>query len=181
MKNITNNNTLLSQKEIDTLIRFLTSHDQPVQGTVLSQDSIDKLVSLLQNNGTSNVDLFCTGHPSDLSSITPENLSDYTLDFTIDEESSYISIIAENEESSINITPLALSILKITKDNSEWGFYIEPVIFDRIASIFSLKYTKATYDKICELFSLKHYGKPDAVIPHIYLPSANSISNNMIM
>lgn len=179
MKNIINNNTLLSQNEIDTLIRFLTGHEQKIQDTVLSQDSIDKLVSLLQKNGNTNMDLFNIS--SEVEPLPAEDLSGHNLHFTIDDATGFVTIIAYNDGAELIITPLSLNSLKITDDDSKWGICIEPVIFDKIATIFKLKYTKATYDSICELFSTKHYGKADAVVPAIYLPTADSIANNMII
>ena len=179
MKNIINNNTLLSQGEIDTLIRFLTNHDQKIQDAVLSQDSIDKLVSLLQKNGDTNMDLF--NMSSEVTPLPAEDLSGHSLTFTVDDATGFIKIVAHNDGAELIITPLSVSSLKVTNDDSEWGICIEPVIFDKIASIFKVKYTKATYDAICELFSTKRYGKPDAVIPTIYLPTADSIANNMII
>lgn len=179
MKNNINNNTLLSQSEIDTLIRFLTGHEQKIQDTVLSQDSIDKLISLLQKNGNTNIDLFniSTG----VESFPAEDLSGHELNFTIDDATGFITIIAYKDGAEFIITPLSLNSLKIMNDDSQWGICIEPVIFDKIATIFKLRYTKATYDSVCELFSCRHYGKADAVIPAIYLPPADSISNNMII
>ena len=41
------NKALLSQAEIDTLIRFLTSHNESVEDSILSQESIDKVIKLL--------------------------------------------------------------------------------------------------------------------------------------
>ncbi len=179
MKNIINNNTLLSQGEIDTLIRFLTSHDQKIQDSVLSQDSIDKLVSLLQKKGDTNMDLF--NMSSEVTPLPAEDLSGHSLNFTINDTTGFITIIANNDGAELIITPLSLNSLKITNDDSEWGIFIEPVIFDKIATTFKLKYTKATYDAICDLFSTKRYGKADAAIPSIYLPTADSIANNMII
>ena len=179
MKNIINNNTILTQVEIDNLIRFLTNHEQKIQDTVLSQDSIDKLVSLLQNNGDANMDLF--NMSSEVAPLPAEDLSGHSLRFTINEATGFITIIAHNDGAELVITPLSVNSLKVMNDDSEWGVCIEPVIFDKIASIFKVKYTKATYDAICELFCTKRYGKADAVIPTIYLPTADSIANNMII
>lgn len=179
MKNIINNNTLLSQGEIDTLIRFLTNHDQKIQDSVLSQDSIDKLVSLLQKNGDTNMDLF--NMSSEVTPLPAEDLSGHSLSFTINETTGFLTIIAHNDGAELIITPLSVNSLKVMNDDSEWGVCIEPVIFDKIASIFKVKYTKATYDAVCELFCTKRYGNADAVIPTIYLPTADSIANNMII
>ena len=182
MSNITNNNTLLTQKEIDTLISFLTNHDQKViQDAVLSQDSIDKIVSLLQKNGDANLNLFNSNASPELTILPAEDLTGHTLDFVIDDSNDYITLFAYNDDSKLIVTPMALSSLKIIEDDSVWGYCIEPVIFDKIATIFKLKYTKETYDAICELFSIKRYGKSNMDIPAIYLPTADSIANNMII
>ncbi|MBE5947591.1 MAG: hypothetical protein E7261_01035 [Lachnospiraceae bacterium] len=179
MKNIINNNTLLSQGEIDTLIRFLTNHEQKIQDSVLSQDSIDKLVSLLQKNGDTNLDLFNIS--SEVTPLPAEDLSGHSLSFTIDDTTGFITIIAHNDGAELIITPLSVNSLKVMNDDSKWGICIEPVIFDKIATIFKLKYTKTTYDKICTLFSTKRYGKADMIIPALYLPTADSIANNMLI
>ena len=45
------NFSLLSQEEIDTLIEFLTESTSVLESEVLSQESIDKLISMLRFYG----------------------------------------------------------------------------------------------------------------------------------
>jgi len=178
MTKTTNNNTLLSQKEIDALISFLTQHNK-VQDTVLSQESIDKLVSLLQGNGEIDANIFELSDYDTFKSASV-NLSDYSLVCNIDEETQYIKITAKNANgNSVKITPAGLEYSKFAKDTSEWGYCIEPAVFDRLASVYKMKYSAEDYETICRIFALKRYGNENAVIPRLYLPTPEALAKNI--
>lgn len=178
----TNNNTLLSQREIDTLIRFLTNHTERLQDSVLSQDSIDKLITLLQN-GNVNINMSTLSGSSDdlIAAAATDDLSGYSLSCVTDKASGFVSLIAKKAGTeNIEITPSALSTLKLTSDGSVWGYFIEPVIFDKIAAMFHAGYSKEEYDNVCRIFAAGRYGDKNAKIPAFYLPSTEALSANML-
>ncbi|MBQ9764795.1 MAG: hypothetical protein IJW18_01195 [Lachnospiraceae bacterium] len=180
MNNVTNNNTLLSQNEIDTLIKFLTHHEK-IQDTVLSQDSIDKLVNLLQNNGDVTAEIFeLTDFNSNALESSAINLAGYTLHFTVNKSTQFVVITAESKNGeSKKITPIGFSDGDSADDDSEWGYCIEPVVFDKIAATFNLKYSDEEYENVCRTFAMKRYGNEYALIPSIYLPTPEALAKHM--
>lgn len=177
MNKILNNNTLLSQKEIDTLVQFLTKQNNNIQEVVLSQDSIDKLVSLLQNKGELSSDIFELSHDM-LESVS--SLEGYLLYCTIDENTKYINIFAKNSTgTTVRITPAGLAKDDNVNGGTEWGYCIEPAVFDKIATSFNLKYSCEEYENVCRNFAIHRYGNEFAIIPTLYLPTQQSLATNM--
>lgn len=177
MNKILNNNTLLSQKEIDTLVQFLTKQNNNIQEVVLSQDSIDKLVSLLQNKGELGSDIFELSHDM-LESVS--SLEGYLLYSAVDENTKYINIFAKNSHgTTVRITPAGLADGENVNGGTEWGYCIEPAVFDKIATSFKLKYSCDEYENVCRTFAMKRYGNEYAIIPTLYLPTQQSLAANM--
>lgn len=184
-----NNKALLSQKEIDTLVKFLVDQKQGIQSNVLTQESIDKLVLLLSNQ---DLDLLKFDIPSvndEVSNETEEVLSNlvqydntllYELSYTISD--GHINLIAINNETNtvLHITPKSLELMKIVDDNSYWGCCIDPVLFDKIATIFHFKYSRTTLDSVTKLFAEKMYGSTNIILPSIYKASTLSVAQNIL-
>jgi len=180
MNTTLNNNTLLSQKEIDTLVQFLTKHNNNLQEVVLSQDSIDKLISLLQNKGDLGSDIFELSDFSNDVLDAGSSLAGYMLHCTIDEATQYINIFARNSHgTTVRITPAGLADDENVNGATEWGYCIEPAVFDKIATSFKLKYSCEEYENVCRTFAMKRYGNEYAIIPTLYLPTQQSLAANM--
>lgn len=167
------NLSLLSQKEVDALVTFLTSNS--IERNVLSQDSVDRLVSLLRGNvGRMHMDFFDTivkpvkdflqekGLRQDVSEICVLSMET--------DETGFMKLFATNKDTGkkLEITPEAFG-----EEDSEagWGFSMAPINFNRLARILDLKYTADTYDSLCKLFAERNYGSKDAAMPAIYFPT----------
>lgn len=184
-----NNKALLSQMEIDTLVKFLVDQKQGLQSTVLTQESIDKLVHLLSNhdldllkfNIASKVDSIATETEEVLSNLVKyDNSLIYEMTFTcIDNQ---LKLIAKNYDTNTTlvVTPKSLELMSIVEDDSNWGCCIDPILFNKIATVFHFKYRRETLDSVIKLFADKMYGTCDMKLPNIYLPSALSIAQNLL-
>lgn len=183
-----NNKALLSQKEIDTLVKFLIDQKQGIQSTVLTQQSIDKLVQLLSNKG---LDLlkFNIVNATTTNNETEEVLSNlikydnsltYELSFEVIENKLHLTAINKETNTILHITPKSLELMSIVKDHSCWGCCIDPYLFDKIATVFHFKYKRETLDSITKLFAEKMYGTIDFELPNIYRPSTLSVAQNLI-
>lgn len=190
MSKYTESKALLTQKEIDALIKFLRENNHTIQNTTLTQNSIDKLVKFFQSPGDLSIRFkfdCSSGSKSDeeilKALIQPDDISSYELIYRQEGDSNYIHLYAHHAEKndSILITPKCLELLKLVEDHSEWGACIEPILFDKAAKIFNLSYTKDTYDQICKLFAKNRYGDENAFIPYIYLPASDSIVDTLIV
>jgi len=184
-----NNKTLLSQTEIDTLVKFLVEQKQGIQSSVLTQESIDKLVLLLSKQDTDLLK-FDISHLNENSITETEeilsNLVQYDnsllYELTLTESDNRIHLIATNKETNtvLQITPKSLELMSIVDDDSYWGCCIDPVLFDKIATVFHFKYTRETLDSVTKLFAEKMYGSATITLPSIYKASALSVSQNII-
>ena len=90
------NKALLSQAEIDTLIRFLTSHNESVEDSILSQESIDKVIKLLNekdiHTGKYKFTTASKKSADDLFVLIDVDLKGYILDATVDENTHFIKV-----------------------------------------------------------------------------------------
>jgi hypothetical protein len=186
-----NDRALLSQKEIDILVKFLIEQKQcSTQSSVLTQDSIDKLILLLQNN---NVDLLKLdissinknsnyGTEDILNNIIPYDATlTYELSFEVIDNKVHLLATHPETNTILHVTPKSLELKYIVADESYWGCCIEPNLFDKIATIFHFKYKRKTLDSITKLFIEKMYGTNAIELPIIYNPSTISISQNLIV
>jgi hypothetical protein len=187
-KFMVDNKALLSQCEVDTLVNFLLEQKNGLQGAVLTQESIDKLVLLLSNEDINLLKFdINTNVPGTETDELISNLIQYdkalTYELCCGINNNRIELIAINKESkiSLRVTPKCLETMSIVNDNSNWGSCIEPILFDKIASIFHFKYTKATLESVNRLFASKMYGSEDYVLPTIYLPSTASVLQNLLL
>lgn len=182
--------SLLSQKEIDTLIRFLSQKDNQIARDVLSQDSIDKLIHLIESNDVNKVrvntvesvnlhakaDILLKLHLKENPSQPCE------LRYTIDSETQYLHLYAHNMETEeeIEITPLTLNPNDPDNAKSGWGYCMAPIMFDTVASILRTKFTRETFDGICALFARLNFGSSTTPLASIYFPNSEQLLDKLI-
>lgn len=182
--------SLLTQKEIDTLITFLSKKEEGVTRDVLSQNSIDKLIHLISNTDINKVRLDAL----DSLELKPtfdilkelqlrEDSSELCeLCFTVDSETDFVCLYAKNIQTGkeYQITPSTLDRTELINGSTYWGYSIAPVLFDKIARIFNLKYSRQTYEDICFLFVKKNFGSSEQGIPSLYCPPGNQLLDNLL-
>ncbi len=188
------NRVLLSQAEIDTLLSFLLDNKSNVYSDVMDQSSIDKLISILQSRESFRFRFDSMlpagarkGNYTSLVLDDNENIGDRAkecrLDFEI-KDNNFISVFCINQTSGHRfvISPSCIEQLRYFSDkSSQWGFCIPPIIFDTIASMLGVTYTRVTYEAICERFSTICFGSSSAAISPIYLPSDASLIENLVI
>ena len=186
------NMALLSQNEIDTLISFLSGEKDKsgVGSEVLSQDSIDKLISLIKT-GNAVSDQFKVHLPVSTSENekiiaffknADKSYSDSAAyELLFEKKRGKISVSGKNTQSGalVPIRPCDVADGAPTSEDN-WGACIMPAMFDLIATYFHIKYTKDTMDAVCSVFAKVMFGKEDAVIPAVYLPAKDSAGNNIV-
>lgn len=173
------NFSLLDQQEIDALVKFLTEKKSDFLSDVMSQNHIDKLISLIQTDKERIIlDLSEPLGSLDerlLKKLHLRNNLDEICELTckLDEESGFIKLyvtnLATNETSEL--TPKTLD----SNDTEEWGRAISPFLFNNIAITLSLKYTRETHDQICSIYAQRNFGDAEHKIPEFYLPDNASL------
>ena len=182
--------SLLTQKEIDTLIAFLSNTDNGVTRDVLSQTSVDKLIHLIRNNDINKIPLD-TLDSLELKptfdilkelQIRNDSTEICELLFTIDNKTEFICLFAKNTVTNKEhpITPATLDRTELVNGTTSWGYSITPILFDKIARIFNLKYSRQTYEDICSLFLLKNFGSTNQRVPSLYCPSSTQLLDNLL-
>lgn len=176
--------SLLNQREIDTLVKFLTESKNAVNSDVMSQNSIDKLIRLFKTD-KDRLSLSSFLSFQDSEAIVLKNLqfrsnSDEACELrcSINSETNFIEL------SIYNTTTDEIHILtpnSFDQDSTaEWGFSIPPSYFSQIAHSLSLKYTQATYDFVCSTFAKHNFGSENHIIPEIYLPENKVLVDSII-
>lgn len=180
--------TLLTQQEIDTLVKFLVDKKNIFSNEVLNQDSIDKLISLIRGTSENKLRL----DRSKIEALSGENLLISTgfctagqlceLKVNINSDTNFVELVACNRENgkSVLVTPEHFMMHDLEPSESSWGLCITPIFFDEVATIFGFKYTKETYDFVCDLYSERHFGKKGLEIPKLFLPDAYQMVDNII-
>lgn len=166
--------SLLSQDEIDILVSFLNANKQSVNSDVMSQQSIDKLINLITGDKSLIRNLFDPLATVESSLLESLNLRENTdepceLRCEVAGDTGYIKLTAYNTktEKFIEITPKTLN----ESDVDEWGKFLSPVIFNRIARALSLNYTMETHEKICAIYAKNAYGDEKHPISVIHIPN----------
>lgn len=184
--------SLLNQEEIDILIRFLHENKDDLTSSVLSQTSIDKLIQFLSASDINELRLNPLDDPAIKAPANFDLLKELhiredpsevcELIFKVNEETKLLELYAKNRTSQKEhpITPTTLDRTEILNGASSWGFAIVPALFDRIARIFTLKYTRKTYDDICALYAEKNFGSSTAKLPAMYYPASNFLLDNLL-
>ena len=181
---------LLSQAEIDTLLEFL--NEKKVSSAIMDQGSIDKLINFLQADDGANFHMedFVLSEDGDFDSkvfALPNNENlDHPLDLrliTEQEPNGMTNVICVNITNGTRyvISPVCIEKLRYTEDSSSvWGLCISPVMFDTIARILGITYTKATYVDVCSRFAEITFGVKGFAIANIYLPSESALFERMV-
>lgn len=173
------NFSLLTQQEIDTLVKFLTNKKNQVDSDVMSQNSIDKLIRLIQTD-KERLALDSSLSYGDIDTTLLKKLHFRSsldeiceLRCQINSESGFIELIVYNHSSkeSISLTPKILD----ENDTDQWGYAIPPSLFNHIAQAMLLKYTTQTHDMVCNIFAKHNYGSEDHKIPEMFLPENSAL------
>lgn len=125
--------SLLNQKEIDSLIGFLSEQKNSLDSDVLSQKSIDKLIKLISSDSdriiTDVFDPFAHVDNSVLATLGfREDVSQLCeLKFSVNETTDYIILTAYNTVTNkeLVITPNLIN----ANDTTDWGCSISACIF----------------------------------------------------
>lgn len=171
--------SLLSQQEIDTLVKFLTEKKKGVDSNIMSQNSIDKLIHLIQTdknrivlNSAISVDSLSTTFldRANFRSSTDEVCE---LRCTLNAETNYIELSIYNTatEQTLSLIPKMFD----EEDAENWGYSIPPFFFNLLAQSLTLKYTQETFDFVCNVFAKINYGSADKKISEMYLPSSTAL------
>lgn len=183
-QNRNTNFALLNQQEIDTLVKFLTVQKNAVDGDVMSQASIDKLIRLIQTDKEKLIlNPFLSLTSAGITAVDKlkfrEDSSELCeLRCNINSETNLIELTIYNTvtDKSYDLTP---SIFDET-DSSGWGFAISPSHFSQIAYSLAVKFTQDTYDFICAVFAKVNYGSETHKISDFYLPGNNTLVDSLI-
>lgn len=165
--------SLLSQQEIDTLIRFLTDQKNAVDSDILSQTSIDKLIYLMETDKEHlalNVLTYGQLPASLLKQKKFRNSIDEEceLQYSVNPDTKFVelSVFNKNTNNTLVITPAMLD----EGDTDVWGYSITPVVFTHIAQSLMIKFTQKTYDAVCDTYATLNFGDTEHKIPEIMLP-----------
>ncbi len=184
------NMALLSQGEIDILLDFLLKRKRDVGMEVMDQDSIDKLIALLRAGGATQV-RFDTAVPEvkDSTAVpilvideSREAQDECLLECEVD-ANGFLKVYCMNQMTNrrLRVTPNCVERMYYAEeDQSEWGRVLPPVMFDKIAALLKVKYTKKTFDEICNLYMKAAYGEnSEQQIPEIFMPTAHQLISHL--
>lgn len=164
--------SLLSQQEIDTLICFLTEKKNNLGSDVMSQSSIDKLITLIQTDSKRiNLSTLLTyGNINNtvLKDFRTDGQEPCHLQFALNQDTRFVELTVSNPSTgkTMTLTPCQL----VRDDTEEWGLSIPPSVFIHIALRLKLKFSQATYDTVCDTYAANTFGSSDHKIPEIMLP-----------
>ncbi len=176
--------SLLNQQEIDTLVKFLTESKSTVDSDVMNQNSIDKLITLIQTDKgrialNTSTSLDALEAPS-LKKLhfrsSKKELCELRCAANPDTNFLELSIYNTVTGQTVIITPKTFD----EKDTEDWGYTIAPAYFNQIAQSLSLKFTRETYDSICSSFAKLNYGSAGHRISDIYLPENESLLETLL-
>lgn len=183
MKDRSDNFSLLSQKEVDVLVSFLTKNNG-VDSDVLSQESVDKLVYLLNGHlGSAHLELYDPFVKPLKDVIAERGLRTdgdeiCELTFSVKEDGKLqLRAVNKNTGKEMDITPKIFDDKEIV---DEWGCSMSPATFNRLARVLGLKYTADTYDGICKIFAQHNYGDKNAHLPALYYPTNEHLVVTML-
>lgn len=182
------NMTLLSQKEIDTLVDFLMEKKQDVHNEVLNQNSIDRLIHLIRTTRVNNVRvstvvgsnieknrvrtaLKIRENESQICELTVNVLENNFVD---------IMILNQSTNNTYKITPTGASEVIISDDDSQWGKCVSPCTFVDIAEAYDAKFSEDTYQRICSIYAEVKFGDPIYEIPAIFLPEEGEVAQRLL-
>ncbi len=174
------NKTLLSQNEIDTLIKFLESHDSTPIGTVLPQGSIDKLVEIIKFNNKRGIFLGKDA-PLDFSNAQPQaifikdengaavNTTSCALEYSVEDGIVKIFCADNATGKKYPIFPDSLVSRTYVSEGDSWGRAISPRTLVKIADLFNITCSSETLDAAGKRFAEVVYGDVNARVAQYYL------------
>lgn len=174
------NFSLLSQEEIDILIKFLKENYDLVESEVLSQESIDKLI-LMMKGFSRDKHLKSQHEASDVRAVGTvlTGTGVWRLEFE-ENNAGFVELYATNDTTKEIITPKGYSCACFTKDNSQWGYAISPNLFLEVAKCYGLKFSKEVYQSVCERFALKNFGDASYDISDFYLANGKDVISKLL-
>lgn len=169
------NFSLLSQEEIDTLIEFLTEKTSSFGTEVLSQDSIDKLITMMKSFSKKAAGSHrALDAVRAVSSVLDSNHT-WTLAFEENSTNGFMEIFATDGTKKEKITPKGYSCGCFVGDNSTWGCAVSPVQFAEIAKVYGLKFSKSMYTDVCQRFAEKNFGDEMYDLDDFFMASGKDI------
>lgn len=172
-----NNFSLLSQEEIDSLVNYLRKGNHKiVESKVLNQESIDKLILMMQSFRE------VTADNQNVRAVSCVLSGDRTwsLEMSVNDSRGYVELYVTDGNKHEKITPESFAAGCFLGDNSQWGFAISPSMFCDVASVFGIRFTKETYEQVVRQFAKINYGSPDYPVPSFYLADNQRLSINLI-
>lgn len=178
------NFSLLTQPEIDTLVRFLLEQKEGVNSSVLSQESIDKLIELLRFDerrrkraaltGTNGVE----GALAKVVTIRRDEEDVCELSAAIDAESDFVKLYVTNQNNGqqMEITPEMLN----EGDGACWGRCISPLLLNKVAVALRVKYTTETHEAVCARYAECMFGDASHKLPLVYMPGDAEMLENLL-
>ena len=150
----------------------------------MSQNSIDKLINLIQTDkerlalniafAYSDVDMSTWSH------LDFRHSADEVCELLFSKESDggYVSLSIYNtvSEETTTLSPDNFD----EHDTKEWGLSIPPTTFCQIAALLSLKFTQETYDAVCSAYARHNYNDENHKLPEIFLPD-NAVLLNCLL
>lgn len=182
------NMTLLSQEEIDTLVKFLMEKKQEVHNEVLNQGSIDRLIHLICTTHINGVRTGVTvGANAEQNRIkTAMEIRDnesQVCELTVNVlENGFLDILIVNRDTGAvyKVTPIGASEITISDDDSQWGLCISPFTFVDISDAYGAKFSEETYNKVCSLYAKVKFNDENYRIPDFFLPDEGSIAQVLL-
>lgn len=173
------NKTLLTQQEIDTLVSFLQQNTDVLIGSVLDQESIDKLIKLVQYNNKNGI--FFTKDLTENVSISGERafISDEAGNAINTSECKLVCELADNGYFRIycddaasgkryKLTPSCLEEKRYFEDDSEWGFAVPSRTLAQISQLYNIPCTKDSLDFAEKTFAKVMFGDENAQVPDYF-------------
>lgn len=173
------NKTLLSQQEIDTLISFLQENRDVPIGSVLDQDSIDKLIETIKYNNANGIyfdkDFSSSIINRDKSAFINDNngtaldVADCSL-ITETADNGFVRIYCLDNGTGLRykLTPSCLSEGRFVDDDSEWGLAVSGSILKAIAKLFSVPVSEEVLNNANKNFAGLLFGDENAAVPAFY-------------
>lgn len=171
-----NNFSLLTQEEIDSLVNYLKENHKIVDSKVLNQESIDKLILMMQSFREATAD------NENVRAVSSVLSGDKTWSLEISESNNrgFVELYVTDGDRREKITPESFAAGCFLGDSSQWGLAVSPLIFCDVAVAFGIRFTKETYEQVVRQFAKVNYGSPDYPVPSFYLADSKKLSMNLI-
>ncbi len=182
------NMTLLSQTEIDTLVQFLMEKKQDVHNEVLNQDSIDRLIHLIRTthvNGVRNGSTVGVNAAQNRikTALQIRDNEKQICELTIHVmENGFLEVLILNRDTGMTykVTPVGASGITISDDDSQWGRCISPYTFVDISDAYGARFSEDTYNKICSIYAKVKFHDESYKIPDFFLPEEGAVAQALL-